>query len=92
MILDVRCPEEYMVQHIPGAINIPLVDLMKRSADLDQQAIIITTCGKGGGRSEQGAELLRKLGFLDAHYLCGGNLGWLLQELLKCFPCKTRRF
>ena len=76
MIIDVRNPEEYAEKHIPGAINIPLSELEYRSKELAKDTIIITACGKGGGRSAQGAGLLKQLGFSNANYLCGGTFGW----------------
>lgn len=75
-IIDVRNPEEYVAKHIPGAINIPLGELEFYSNELSKQAIIITACGKGGGRSAQGAELLKQLGFVKVNFLCGGTFGW----------------
>lgn len=81
VIIDVRSPEEYAEKHIPAAINIPLKELESRSKELSKQAIIITACGKGGGRSAQGAALLQQLGFGKANYLCGGTFGWF--EVIK---------
>lgn len=76
IIIDVRSPEEYAEKHIPAAINIPLAELKSRAKELLKSAIIITVCGKGGGRSAQAAALLKQLGFTDANYLCGGTAGW----------------
>jgi rhodanese-related sulfurtransferase len=75
-IIDVRSPEEFTEKHIPGAINIPLSVLESRSKELSKETIIITACGKGGGRSAQGAELLKQLCLSNANYLCGGTFGW----------------
>lgn len=76
-IIDVRSPEEYAEKHIPGAINIPLNELKNRSKDISNEAIVITACGKGGGRSARGgAALLKQMGFCKANYLCGGTFGW----------------
>ncbi len=75
-IIDVRSPEEYLEKHIPAAINIPLGSLENHSKDVSTDSIIITVCGKGGGRSAEGAELLKKLGFNKADYLCAGTFGW----------------
>jgi rhodanese-related sulfurtransferase len=74
-IIDVRSPEEYVEKHIPAAINIPLSDLEAHSKDFSKDSIIITVCGKGGGRSAQAAELLKQLGYTNANYLCGGTFG-----------------
>ena len=79
-IIDVRNPEEYAEQHIPGAINIPLPELESHSKKLSKDIMIITVCGKGGGRSAQGAELLKQFGFSSATYLCGGTFGWYEQQ------------
>lgn len=75
-IIDVRNPEEYIEKHIPAAINIPLSDLEAYSKYFSKDSIIITVCGKGGGRSAQGAELLKQLGYPNTSYLCGGTFGW----------------
>ena len=75
-ILDVRDQEEYAEKHIYGAINIPLNELGNRLNELSKNNIIVTACGKGGGRSAQGAALLRQMGFDRANYLCGGTFGW----------------
>ena len=76
MIIDVRNPDEYAEKHIPGAINIPLDELESRSIELSRGAMIITVCGKGGGRSAQAAERLQQIGFTNAAFLCGGTFGW----------------
>ena len=75
-LIDVRNPEEYAFQRIPGAINIPLNELESWSGALSKQALIITACGKGGGRSAQGATLLAQSGFSKVKHLCGGTFGW----------------
>jgi rhodanese-related sulfurtransferase len=76
IIIDVRSPEEYAEKHIPGAINIPLGELESRSKELSEQALIITACGKGGGRSAEAAAILKQQGFSKAFFLCGGTVGW----------------
>lgn len=75
-IIDVRNPEEFADKHIPGATNIPLGELESRSNELSKHALIITACGKGGGRSAEAAEKLKQQGFTKAIFLCGGTFGW----------------
>lgn len=75
-IIDVRNPDEYAEKHIPGAINIPLSELESRSNELSKQSLIITSCGKGGGRSAEAAAFLQRIGFIKVKFLCGGTLGW----------------
>ena len=84
-IVDVRTPEEYAEKHIPGAINIPLSGLASGSDELSRDKVIVTTCGKGGGRSEQAAELLNQIGFTKARFLCGGTSGWYQISILSLF-------
>ncbi|MBX3246081.1 MAG: MFS transporter [Myxococcales bacterium] len=80
VIIDVRSPDEYAEAHVDGALNIPLDVLADRAAELSTDALLVTACGKGGGRSEQGAALLRELGFASARSLCGGTQAWLAQH------------
>lgn len=75
-ILDVRSREEFDENHIPGAVHIPLDELENSIARLDANKALVTACGKGGGRSATGAEILQRLGFRAA-WLCGGTFGWL---------------
>jgi rhodanese-related sulfurtransferase len=74
-IIDVRSPEEFNERHIPEAVNIPLDALEKFVSLFDRNLIFITACGKGGGRSAQGGEMLRQAGFRST-WLCGGTFGW----------------
>ena len=75
-IIDVRTKEEYDLAHIPNALNISLLELKNSISQLDQKIQFVTTCGKGGGRSAEGAKLLKEYG-LNAIWLCGGTEKWL---------------
>lgn len=75
-IIDVRNPDEFAAQHIPEAINIPLVELNTRIKEIKANEKIITVCAKGGGRSAEAAIFLDTLGYKGTTYLCGGTLGW----------------
>jgi 3-mercaptopyruvate sulfurtransferase SseA len=44
LFLDVRPASAYAVEHIPGALNIPLNELPQRLNELDAQRPIITYC------------------------------------------------
>jgi len=77
VIVDVRSPEEFAVEHVDGAINIPFDTLAQHAPTLPKDALVVTVCGKGGGRSERAAEALRALGFGSARSLCGGTEAWL---------------
>lgn len=82
VVIDVRSPDEYAEAHVEGALNIPLDVLADRAAELSTDALLVTACGKGGGRSEQGAALLRELGFASVRSLCGGTSAWLARRPL----------
>jgi MFS family permease/rhodanese-related sulfurtransferase len=75
-IIDVRTKEEYDLAHIPNALNISLLELKNSISQLDPNIQFVTTCGKGGGRSAEGAKLLKEYG-LNAIWLCGGTDKWL---------------
>jgi rhodanese-related sulfurtransferase len=42
----------------------------------DKDDVIVTACGKGGGRSTVGSDKFKELGFKNAYWLCGGTFGW----------------
>jgi MFS family permease len=75
-IIDVRSKEEYEQAHIPNALNISLQDLKDHISHLDKNILFVTACGKGGGRSADGAKYLKENG-LNASWLCGGTFKWL---------------
>ncbi len=78
VILDVREPQEYQINRIPGSILIPLGDLPKRYVELDPNANIVSHC-KSGMRSAKAQEFLRSKGFTNVRNLTGGILGWIDQ-------------
>ena len=75
-IIDVRSKEEFEQGHIPNALNISLQDLEENLSKLDKNFQFVTACGKGGGRSADGARILKEFG-LNASWLCGGTNEWL---------------
>lgn len=77
VIIDVRSPDEFAAGHVSGAINIPLDSLAAQTAALPKEAVLVTVCGKGGGRSERAASELRALGWNSARSLCGGTQAWM---------------
>jgi len=77
LLIDVRDAEDYAVAHVEGAVHIPLSELANHARDIPATNIPVTICGKGGGRSTEGAELLCRLGHPDAQWLEGGTTVWL---------------
>jgi molybdopterin/thiamine biosynthesis adenylyltransferase/rhodanese-related sulfurtransferase len=75
-ILDVREPNEYQINRIPGSTLIPLGELPRRYQELPKEAEIITQC-KMGGRSQKALDFLRTVGFSRVKNLKGGILDWI---------------
>jgi adenylyltransferase/sulfurtransferase len=78
VIVDVREPQEYQINRLPGSTLIPLGDLPKRYVELDPNANIVTQC-KSGMRSAKAQDFLRSKGFARVRNLTGGVLGWIDQ-------------
>lgn len=75
-LLDVRPPEEYDTGHIPGAVSIPLPELVKQLATLPKKKEIVAYCrGPYCVLAMQAVALLRKKGF-RAVRLEDGILDW----------------
>jgi adenylyltransferase/sulfurtransferase len=75
-IIDVREPNEWQINRIPGAELIPLGEIPRRYAELDPQEDIVVQC-KTGGRSGKAADFLRSVGFTKVLNLKGGILDWI---------------
>jgi rhodanese-related sulfurtransferase len=47
ILVDVLSPESFAAVHIPGAINLPVVDLARRAGEVlpDRRAPIVAYCG-----------------------------------------------
>jgi rhodanese-related sulfurtransferase/rubrerythrin len=74
-LLDVRQPEEYESEHLPGAKLIPLPELSGRLAELDAEKPTIVYCAIGG-RSRVAAQVLAAKGFREVFNLTGGIKAW----------------
>ncbi|MBF6569709.1 MAG: hypothetical protein IVW54_12635 [Candidatus Binataceae bacterium] len=79
-LVDVRPRDEYLREHLPGAINIQLADIPSRSDALiaGSQSPIITQCA-GRTRSIIGAHILRRMNpDREVYALRGGTHAWKL--------------
>ena len=74
-IVDVREPNEYQINRIPGSVLIPLGDIPRRHNELDPNDELIMQC-KSGVRSAKAADFLRSVGFKKVLNLKGGILDW----------------
>jgi molybdopterin/thiamine biosynthesis adenylyltransferase/rhodanese-related sulfurtransferase len=75
-IIDVREPNEYQINRIPGSDLIPLGEVPRRYAELDPQEETVVLC-KMGARSAKAADFLRSVGFKRVLNLRGGILEWV---------------
>ena len=71
-ILDVRQPAELAVEHVPGAVNIPLPELRTRLGELPRDREILVIC-RSGQRAYYATRILLQNGF-DARNVVGGML------------------
>jgi adenylyltransferase/sulfurtransferase len=78
VVVDVREPQEYQINRIPGSTLIPLGELPQRYEELDPHAAIVCQC-KSGMRSAKAAGFLRSIGFKNVRNLAGGIIGWIDQ-------------
>ena len=70
-IVDVRNPDEFAVDRIEGAVNIPLPEIMNHIDTIKQMSKPIVVHCLAGGRSAKAAEILKQSG-LDEVYNGGG--------------------
>ncbi|MEQ9704707.1 MAG: MFS transporter [Sandaracinaceae bacterium] len=77
LVIDVRSAAEFDAGHVEGARNVPVDEMEEASLDDLTGATVVTVCGKGGGRSDRAATLLRERGISSARSLCGGTAAWM---------------
>jgi adenylyltransferase/sulfurtransferase len=75
-VLDVREPNEYQINRIPGSTLIPLGELPRRYQELPKDREIVAQC-KMGGRSAKAMDFLKSVGFTNVKNLKGGILEWI---------------
>lgn len=73
-LIDVRTREEYEVFHVPGAVLVPLDELVERVEEIPRAGTVHVIC-QSGGRSRRATEYLRSLG-VDAVNVAGGSKAW----------------
>lgn len=77
LILDVRTPEEYAAEHIPGAINITHAELHDRLSELEEHRNdeMVVYC-RSGKRARLAEAFLLEAGFTGVRDLEGHMLQW----------------
>ena len=80
LLVDVREPNEYEINRIPGSVLIPKGDFLNGSAieRLPQDKQLVLYC-KVGGRSAECMPLVKGAGFADAVHVGGGVVAWVNQ-------------
>lgn len=81
-VVDVREPREYRQSHIPGAVSLPLSDILKHDYRLPQEERLVLVC-QSGRRSRRAAQVLRNDGYTDLAVLDGGMTAWTGAGLLE---------
>jgi rhodanese-related sulfurtransferase len=74
-LVDVREPYEYDGGHVPGALSMPLGQVVSLAADLPKDQPLYVIC-RSGNRSLQAAEALVEAGFQDVRNVDGGMISW----------------
>ena len=67
-LIDVRSTTEYNIEHIPGAINIPLHELQYRISEIDhiKSNPIVLYC-RSGNRSGMAVQYLQQQGYANVY-------------------------
>lgn len=73
-VIDVRTPDEFRQEHVPGAIDVPLEQLGQRIGELPEARPLVLICASGH-RSARGADLLTERG-VPAVSVEGGLEAW----------------
>lgn len=79
IVIDVRSAEEFESGHFPGAVNIPLDQIMQYVEDLKKSGKSIITYCRSGNRSGIAASILCQQGVKTVTN--GGSLHQMMQHL-----------
>lgn len=77
-LIDVRTPDEYDKFHLPGAINIPLPDLLSSEYEdlINQDVKMNVFYSNGSLKSNEAWMITRQLGYRNNYVLQGGLNYW----------------
>jgi rhodanese-related sulfurtransferase/TusA-related sulfurtransferase len=75
IVLDVREAAEYVFNHIPNSVSIPLGELDERANELSKEAEIFVVC-RTGNRSDFAAQKLAEKGFNKVFNVVPGMSEW----------------
>ena len=80
-VVDLRDSEQFHSGHITGSINIPFINLNKRSNEIPQDKEAVILVCEMGSVSPNAGEILMKEGYKDLLILKGGINEWRIQNL-----------
>ncbi len=75
-LIDVRERDEYVNGHVPGAVLIPLGEVVERVDEVDTTGPVYVICGTGA-RSAKAVQWYRRQG-IDAYNVAGGTQEWVV--------------
>ncbi len=80
VLVDVREPNEYEINQIPGSVLIPKGEFLNGNAlgELSQTTPVVLHC-KSGVRSAEALAVLKGAGYSDAVHVGGGVVAWVNQ-------------
>lgn len=78
-VVDVREPREYLDGHVPGAVLMPLAQVLARQAELPRHQPVYVVCASGN-RSKTATDWLRSRG-VEAVSVTGGTGAWTAKGL-----------
>lgn len=90
VIIDVRPSEQYQAGTIANAMNIPFEQLKSRAATLPKDKALIVV-DQDGRRAASAAAQLKKEGNEEVHYLNGGIVSWLKENLPLKNPSRSKK-
>ena len=82
ILIDVREVDEYVSGHVPGAINIPLSELVGRESECGLGDTVYVIC-QAGGRSARACEhLSQQLNLQSVSFInvLGGTGAWIAED------------
>ena len=81
LMVDLRTPPEFAIAHLPGAVNIPLSELVKRLDEvLPAEGHELLIYCLNGSRTRQAEPLLYAHDINNYYHLEGSLEGWLQQN------------
>ncbi|GIX13125.1 MAG: hypothetical protein KatS3mg118_1084 [Paracoccaceae bacterium] len=75
VLIDVRTPQEYMFEHVEGALLAPMADLRPERLPGQERKRIVFHCGSGA-RSRRVAEACARAGMDPVAHMEGGFAAW----------------